>query len=132
MRFLLSAMFAATVVLGTATDAMACRERIPRADDLAQRAFIAVTVTHAEPLGTPGWNTWRVIAEATPNGGGQEDRSTFEFTAGLSSDGCGQTPLPPTGERWVQYLKEGDSTKVLEDFPLDYVGTYDARLADVP
>lgn len=131
MRLLLPAMLAATIVLGTATDAMACRERIPRPDDLAQLAFIAVTVTYAERLESPGWNRWRVIAETTSNGGGSEGRSTFEFTASLSSDGCGQTPLPPKGERWVLYLARGDSTKVLDAFPLAYVKAYDARLADV-
>ncbi|MFA7261586.1 MAG: hypothetical protein WC068_01075 [Caulobacter sp.] len=131
MRLLFPALFAATIVLGTATDAMACRMRMPRADDLGQMAFITATVAHAERVEAPGWNTWRVIAETTSDAGRSEGRSTFDFTTTMSSDGCEQTPLPPKGERWVLYLDRADSTKVLDAFPLAYVKAYDARLADV-
>jgi len=131
MRLLLPALFVATLVLGSATDAMACRMRMPRPDNLAQMAFTTATVTHAERVEAPGWNTWRVIAETTSNVGGSAGRSTFDFTTTMSSDGCGQTPLPPEGERWVLYLDRGDPTKVLDAFPLAYVKAYDVRLADV-
>jgi len=87
-------------------------------------------VRHAERVEAPGWNTWQVVAEITSEEQ-SVNRSTFEFTTTLSSDGCGQTPLPPTGERWVLYLDQADTSEVLDAFPLDYVKDYDLRLADV-
>ena len=131
MRPLLPALFFATIALGSATDTMACREIMPRPDDLAQMAFTTATVTHAERVDAPGWNKWRVVAKTTPNVGGAAGQSTFDFTTTMSSAGCGQTPLPPEGERWVLYLDRADPTKVLDAFPLAYVKAYDARLADV-
>ncbi|PQZ80615.1 hypothetical protein CQ035_03555 [Brevundimonas sp. MYb46] len=110
---------------------MACRMRVPRADELAQRMIIVATVSHAERVEAPGWNTWRVVAEITPEVERTASRPTFEFTTTLSSDGCGQTPLPSSGERWVLYLAQADTSEILDAFPLDYVKNYDARLADV-
>jgi len=130
MRHLLPALLVAACVLGSATDALACRMRVPRADELAQRTIIVATVRHAERVEAPGWNTWQVVAEITSEEQ-SVNRSTFEFTTTLSSDGCGQTPLPPTGERWVLYLDQADTSEVLDAFPLDYVKDYDLRLADV-
>jgi hypothetical protein len=131
MRPLLPALLAAAFVLVAATDALACRMRVPRADELAQRTIIIAAVKHAERVDAPGWNTWRIVAEITPEVERSVDRSTFEFTTTLSSDGCGQTPLPPAGERWVLYLDQADTGGVLDAFPLDYVKDYDVRLADV-
>lgn len=131
MRPLLPALLVAACVLGTATDALACRMRVPRADELAQRTIIVATVRHAERVKASGWNTWRVVAEITSEVERSVNRSTFEFTTTLSSDGCGQTPLPPAGERWVLYLDQADTSEVLDAFPFDYVKDYDLRLADV-
>ena len=125
MRRMLTALLTTACVLGAATNALACRMRVPRADDLAQRAIIIASVKHAERVEAPGWNSWRVIAESA------SDQSTFEFVATLSSDGCGRTPLPPAGERWVLYLEQGDRREVLDAFPLSYVKGYDERLANV-
>ncbi|MEJ0059215.1 MAG: hypothetical protein WDM79_06470 [Terricaulis sp.] len=118
-------------MLAAATDALACRMRVPRADELAQRAIVLASVSHAERVEAPGWNTWRIVAENTSDIERAEGRSLFEFTVTLSSDGCGQTPLPPVGERWVLYVDQVGSTEVLDAFPLSYVRAYDARLADV-
>lgn len=131
MRPLLSALLAAACMLGAATDALACRMKTPRADELAQRTIIIATVRHAERVEAPGWNTWRIVAEITSEVEQSVNRSTFEFTTTLSSDGCGQTPLPRAGERWVLYLDQADTSEVLDAFPLDYVKDYDLRLADV-
>ena len=131
MRPLLPALLTAACMLGAATDALACRMRVPRADELAQLAIIIANVKHAERVEAPGWNTWRVVAEHAQDVEHGVDRPTFEFTTTLSSDGCGQTPLPPAGERWVLYLDQADASEVLDAFPLDYVKDYDVRLSDV-
>ena len=131
MRPLLPALLTAACVLGAATDAMACRMRVPRADELAQRAIIIANVKHAERVEAAGWNTWRIVAERDSDVEPGDGRLKFEFTTTLSSDGCGQTPLPPAGEQWVLYLDQADAGQVLDAFPLDYVKDYDARLADV-
>lgn len=128
MRPLLPTLLTAACVLGAATDALACRMRVPRADDLAQRTIVIATVKHAERVEAPGWNTWRVVAEHVSDA---EGRPTFEFLSTLSSDGCGQTPVPPAGERWVLYLDHVGAGEVLDAFPLDYAKDYDGRLADV-
>jgi len=131
MRRLLPALLTVTCVLAAATDALACRMIVPRAGELAQRAIIIATVKNAERVEAPGWNTWRVVAENASEAERSANRSTFEFTTTLSSDGCGQTPLPPLGEHWVLYVDQADPSKVLDAFPLDYVRDYDVRLADV-
>lgn len=128
MRSLLPALAIAACVLGAATDALACRMRVPRADELAHRTIVMATVKHAERVEAPGWNTWRVVAEHVADA---EGRPTIEFLTTLSSDGCGQTPLPPAGERWVLYLDQVGTGEVLDAFPLDYAKDYDGRLADV-
>jgi hypothetical protein len=102
---------------------------VSRADDLRHRAIIIASVARAERIEAPGWNTWRIVAGQAMEGERGEDRPAFEFTTTLSSSGCGRTPLPPTGERWVLYL--ANMSEVLDAFPLDYVKDYDARLADV-
>lgn len=130
MRHLMPALLTTACVLGGATDASACRMMVPRADELAQRAIILATVKRAERIESPGWNTWRIVAERALDGE-SEDRAAFEFTTTLSSSGCGQTPLPPSGERWVLYLDRAGMGEVLRAFPLDYVKDYDVRLADV-
>ena len=130
MRHLLPAILTAACVLGAATDALACRMIVPRADELAQRGIIIATVIRAERIEAPGWNTWRIVAEQALGGARGGDRP-FEFTTTLSSSGCGQTPLPPAGERWVLYLDHSDMSEVLNAFPLDYVKDYDVRLGDV-
>jgi hypothetical protein len=127
MRHLLTGLLSAACALAVATDALACREFVPRADKLAAMAPVMVTVTHSERLDTPGWNTWRVTAHAD----GSAAPATLQFMAALSSDGCGQTPLPPAGERWVVYLDRADSSNVLQAFPIDYVREYDVRLTAV-
>lgn len=127
---LLSALLAACVLLA-ATDAAACRTRVPRPAELAQRAIVVATVTRAERVEVVGWNTWRIVAERAPNAGGGAHRSTFEFTTTLSSDGCGRTPLPPAGERWVLYVDQARPGEVLDAFPLDFAKEYDPRLADI-
>jgi hypothetical protein len=131
MRHLLPALLTAACLLGAATDALACRMLVPRSGELAQQTIIMATVDRAERIDTPGWNTWRIVAEQTFDGEPGEDRRAFEFTVTLSSSGCGQTPLPPTGERWVLYLDQADMNVVLHAFPLDYVKAYDVRLAEV-
>lgn len=131
MRPLLPALLIATCVVVAATDALACRMRVPRADELAQRAIIIATVEHAERVEAPGWNTWRVVAETASEAGRSANPSIFAFTTTLSSDGCGPTPLPPAGERWVLYVDQAAPGEVLDAFPLDYVKAYDARLVDV-
>ena len=132
MRPLLPALLAAACMLGAATDALACRMMAPRADELAQRVIVIATVKHSERVEAPGWNTWRIVAEYVSGAERDEDRTAFEFTTTLSSSGCGQTPLPPPGERWVLYLDPADTSEVLGAFPLDYVRDHDRRLADVP
>ena len=127
MRLVLPALLTAVCVLGAATDALACRMRAPRPDELAQRTLVIATVKHAERVEAPGWNTWRVVAEHVPDA---EGRPTFEFLTTLTSDGCGQTPLPPAGERWVLYLDQV-AGEVLDAFPLDHAKDFDGRLADV-
>ncbi len=131
MRPFLPALLTAACVLGAASDALACRMIVPRADELAQRVIIIATVKHAERVEAPGWNTWRIVAEHASGGDRDEDRPVFEFATTLSSSGCGQTPLPLFGERWVLYLDQADTSEVLAAFPLDYVKDYDLRLADV-
>lgn len=131
MRHLLLVILTTACFLGATTDALACRMKVPRPSELAARVIIIATVKDAERIESPGWNTWRVVVEPVSNGERIEDRPTFEFTTTLSSSGCGQTPLPPTGERWVLYLDQSDLSVVLDAFPLDYVKAYDLRLADV-
>lgn len=126
LRPLLPALLSACVLLA-ATDAVACRTRVPRPAELAQKAIVMATVTQADRVDVVGWNTWRIVAEAD----GAAARSTFTFTTTLSSDGCGRTPLPPAGERWVLYVDQARPGEVLDAFPLDFAKEYDPRLADI-
>lgn len=125
------AAFTVAAVLGVATEASACRQRVFREGELAQHTTLVIaTVKTAERLETPGWNTWRIVAESPPDDGASGPL-TYEFTTALSSNGCGQTPLPPAGERWVVYLDRTGSTTVLDAFPLEYARPYDARLSNL-
>lgn len=120
------------MALASAPAALACREIVPPADELAMHAApVIATVKTAERVDNPGWNTWKISADdiaATP---GVSAPDTFEFLSTLSSDGCGQTSLPPVGEKWVLYFGRGGSLKVRQAYPLEYVRQYDSRLADI-
>jgi hypothetical protein len=112
--------------------ALACREVVPRAEALAAYpAPVIATVTLAERVDSPGWNTWRIGAVTAGVEEGASARVTYDFSATLSSDGCGLTELPPVGEKWVLYIAQADSSEVEEAYPLDYVREYDARLENI-
>lgn len=125
-------LVAVVVVLAAAPAALACREVVPRAEELAAHATpVIATVTIAERIDTPGWNTWKIGAVETGVAQGVSAPAAYEFIATLSSDGCGQTPLPPVGEKWALYIERARSLEVGEAYPLEYVREYDERLANV-
>ena len=122
----------AFVALVGAPAALACREVVPREASLAAYPTpVIATVTLAERVDSPGWNTWRISAVAAGDEPRASARATYDFLATLSSDGCGLTDLPPVGEKWVLYIAQSDPSDVEEAYPLAYVREYDARLENV-
>jgi hypothetical protein len=122
----------AVVALVAAPAALACREAVPNSEALAAHpAPVIATVTLAERVDTPGWTTWKISAVAAVVEQGASAAATYDFLVTLSSAGCGQTKLPPVGQKWVLYIVRSDSSEVEEAYPLDYVREYDARLENV-
>lgn len=130
MRALLLTLPVAVLVLGTATDASACRKIQPQLEELAQRTIVVATVTSSDRVDPSDWYAWRIVAEDISDVEG-EGRRSFDFKTRLYFGGCGEIPLPPAGERWVLYLDRADTSEVLDAFPLDDVKDLDARLAGV-
>lgn len=131
----ISLMAAAATVLATtglANSALACRYLVPRAEQLATyEGRVLATVTSAERVENPGWNTWTVHAASISPSEAVQGPAEFTFSVTLSSDGCGQTPLPPAGEVWVLYFTKIGSSQVARAFPLDYLAMHQVPLPDL-
>lgn len=131
MRIVLLAAALATG-LGFAAPASACRTRVPKPTELAgYKLVMLASVQSAVRLDSPGWNSWRVTARGERTLAGSLRPTRYTFNATLSSSGCGLTPLPPAGERWVVYLHPKHPDRVIDAFPLDLVRSIDPRLANV-
>ncbi len=116
---------------GLANSAVACRYLVPRAEQLAAyEGRLLATVTSAERVENPGWNTWTVHAASISPSQAVQGPTEFTFSVTMSSDGCGQTPLPPAGEVWVLYFTEIGSSQVARAFPLDYLAMHQVPLPD--
>jgi len=62
---------------------------------------------------------------------GPAKRKEYTFFTAQGSEGCGRTPLPPTGEKWVMYFDRFRPDRIVEAFPLSLVREHDPRLANV-
>ena len=125
-------LLATVWALSSTSPAVACRTVVPNSAELSRHENIAlVSIQAATRLENPGWNTWRVTARTLDAIAGSTRPQDHTFVTTQSSDGCGLTPLPPRGERWIIYFSASAHDEVLAAYPLTLVREYDARLADV-
>ena len=128
----LLACLAAAAGLGFAPSAHACRIQVPRTSELSKiKTVVMATVDAANRLENSGWNYWHVSATGRAEIRGAANSQQYEFNVTLSSEGCGQAPLPEPGETWVIYLESSARGRVLHAYPLEFVRRYDRRLATV-
>lgn len=107
--------------------------RAPTNEQFAEYTVaVLARVAEASRIDSPGWNTWRIRAERMSEGWEGREPSEFTFTATLSSNGCGQTELPPAGEVWVLFLAGTESSEVLDALPLEYLQRYEVTLPEFP
>ncbi|QLC21224.1 hypothetical protein HFP51_02890 [Parasphingopyxis sp. CP4] len=117
--------------VSTSTGALACRMQVPNGERLVEYPVIVLaSITFAEGVDTPGWNTWQLTAQLSQSNAGLSGDFVYHFNVTLSSTGCGQAELPVRGDRWVLYLDDANSSNVQRAYPLNYVRSHDARLAD--
>ena len=122
----------AVATMSVASSALACRTIVPKASELATHKNLVVAgIDAAERLENSGWNTWRLTARKLNVVAGRPGPVAYTFSTTQSSDGCGITPLPLKGEKWVIYPDASDPDKVLAAFPLSLARDYDPRLATV-
>src|SRR4030095_11692666 len=118
--------------LAGTSSAWACRTIVPNAAELARYENVAlVSVQAASRLENRGWNTWRVTARTLESIAGSRRSQDHIFVTTQSSDGCGLTPLPPQGERWIVYFSASAHDEIVAAYPLTLVREYDSRLAAV-
>jgi len=122
----------AAISFGVASPAEACRIYQPRSAELAEiGSVVLATVETSANVEQPGWNTWRLTARTVTIVAGSRTANQYKFSVSLSSTGCGRTPLPQRGERWVIYLDDSAKGTVLHAFPLAFIRDYDRRLSDI-
>lgn len=92
---------------------------------------VIVTIRSGVRQDQPGWNTWTLSARKTKVVAGVNSRRVYKFTTTQGSDGCGKTPLPPKGQKWVIYYRQGEPERVANAYPLSLVREHDPRLANV-
>ena len=125
-------LLATVLAVGVPTSASACRTIVPNDATLAKyENIVVVTIYSGTRLTTPGWNTWRLTALRSKPVAGSISRPQYSFTTAQSSSGCGVTPLPGRGEKWVIYSSRSNPGRVLEAYPLALAGSHDPRLANV-
>jgi len=125
-------LLATVSALSSTSSAWACRTIVPSASELSGYNNIAlVSVKTATRLENRGWNTWRVTARTLDAIAGSTRPQDHTFVTTQSSDGCGLTPLPSPGERWIVYFSASAPDEILAAYPLTLVREYDSRLADV-
>jgi hypothetical protein len=125
-------LLATVWALSSTSSAWACRMVVPNVAELARHENVAlVSIQTATRLENPGWNTWRVTARTLESIAGSRRPQNYTFVTTQSSDGCGLTPLPPQGERWIVYFSASARDEILAAYPLALVREYDSRLADV-
>jgi hypothetical protein len=130
-RELLGSLAVATI-FGMPSSAWACRTLVPNNDRIAEHnGVVVVAIKTGARLNGPGWNTWRLRARRLAVVAGSGGRKEYSFITAQSSDGCGRTPLPPEGEKWVIYFDSFAPEEVVEAFPLSLVREHDPRLANV-
>jgi hypothetical protein len=125
-------MFAMATIIATPSSAWACRTLVPNDTGIAGHGgVVVVAIQTSARLNSVGWNTWKLRARRIKLVAGPASRKEYSFSTTQSSDGCGRTPLPPTGEKWVIYFDPSAPEKVVEAFPLSLAREYDPRLANV-
>lgn len=128
----LLALLAVLATIGIPSSAWACRTLVPNDRRLAEHdGVIVVEIKSGARLKSPGWNTWRLRARRLAVVAGPASRKEYSFSTAQSSDGCGRTPLPPRGEKWVIYFDRSTPKDIAEAFPLSLVREHDPRLANV-
>ncbi|MFL9842229.1 hypothetical protein ABS767_14750 [Sphingomonas sp. ST-64] len=98
---------------------------------MAARTIIVIAaIEDAERLSSVGWNRWSMTARKLKTIRGAQSEKSYSFQATLSSSGCGETPLPTRGERWVLYFSSSDGA-VSEALPLALAKEHDPRLKGI-
>jgi hypothetical protein len=127
-----------TLLLATAMamclvpSAWACRTVVPNASELTRHNHLVLaSIEAAERIERRGWNTWRLRTRTLQTIGGSTSAPEHMFLTTQSSDGCGVTPLPTKGAKWVIYYDPSAPDQVLEAFPVTLARGHDHRLADV-
>jgi hypothetical protein len=127
-----------TVLLGVfatlcfPSEARACRMVVPKDVELAGfEGVVVVSVQSSTRLEHVGWNTWSIESSRARTIAGTQSQRHYTFSTTQSSDGCGITPLPKKGDKWIVYLDASMPTTVVRAFPLSLAREHDPRLARV-
>ena len=128
----LLALLAIVTAITIPSSAWACRTIVPNNVRIAGHyGVVVVAILTGTRLKSPGWNTWRLTARRLKTVAGPVSPQKYTFSTAQSSDGCGVTPLPGTGEKWVVYSDHSAPGRVVEAFPLSLAREHDRRLANV-
>jgi hypothetical protein len=125
-------LLAIASAIGAPSSAWACRTLVPNDVEIARHdGVVVVAVLTGTRLKNPDWNVWRLTTRTVKTIAGSVKLPKYTFTTTQSSGGCGMTPLPPAGEKWVVYSDHSAPGRVAEAFPLPLARQHDPRLANV-
>lgn len=117
--------------LAVTQPAHACRLYAPRTSELAAHTIVVVaTIESATRVPSTRWNSWSMTARKLKAIAGSPMAGPYSFQATLSSSGCGETPLPVRGEKWVLYLNRS-GREVTQALPLALAKEHDPRIRGI-